>query len=171
MTYGPEEDSYFLKERLEQLELEERKVLDMGTGSGILAITAAKEGAEVAAVDIDPGVLEDARRNARETGVEDSIEFIESDLFENVEGRFDFIVFNPPYLPGERYSALDGGETGIELTKQFLEDSGAYLMEDGEVLFLASSRSDFKSLEDDFDIDRIGEKELWFETLYLFRSD
>lgn len=171
MTYQPREDSYFLRDYVEGLDLEGKEVLDMGTGSGILAVTAAEEGAEVVAADIDPEALEEARKNAEEHGVNSSIEFIESDLFENVEGEFNLVVFNPPYLPGENYSELEGGETGIELTRRFLEEVADYLAENGEVVFVASSKADTGGLKQEFGLELVGERKLWFETLYLFKSD
>ncbi|MFB6190364.1 MAG: HemK2/MTQ2 family protein methyltransferase [Candidatus Nanohaloarchaea archaeon] len=170
MTYQPREDSLLLDSYLEDRVLEGKKVLDMGTGSGILAVTAAEQGAEVTAVDIDPEALEDAREHAREESTE-GIEFVESDLFENVDSKFDLIIFNPPYLQGEDYLALEGGEKGIELTSDFLEQAPDYLEEGGEVVFVASSRADTDSLREEFDLEQVGERKLWFETLYLFKSD
>jgi release factor glutamine methyltransferase len=170
MTYQPREDSLLLDSYLEDRELDGKKVLDMGTGSGILAVTAAKKGAEVTAVDIDPEALEDAEMHARDESVE-GIEFVQSDLFENLDSKFDLIVFNPPYLQGEDYLALEGGEKGIELTVQFLEQAPDYLAENGEVVFVASSRADIESLRERFDLEQVRERKLWFETLYLFKSD
>lgn len=171
MTYQPREDSLLLDSYLEERDLDGSKVLDMGTGSGILAVTAAENGAEVTATDIDPDALQEAREYAREMGVEDSIDFVESDLFENVSGNFDLVVFNPPYLQGENYLALEGGEKGIELTVEFLEAAEDYLRKDGKAVFIASSRSDVGSLRQEFDLEQVGERKLWFETLYLFKSD
>ncbi|MFB6215986.1 MAG: methyltransferase, partial [Candidatus Aenigmatarchaeota archaeon] len=81
------------------LDVEGRKCLDIGTGSGILAVTMAKKGAEVVAADINPEALEAARDRADQEDTD--IKLVESDLFENIEEEFDLIVFNPPYLPGE----------------------------------------------------------------------
>lgn len=171
VTYQPREDSLLLDNYLEEKEIDGKEVLDMGTGSGILAVTAAENGAEVTAVDIDPEALQEAREYAREMEMEESIYFAESDLFENVSSDFDLIVFNPPYLQGENYLALEGGEKGIELTVEFLEAADDYLREDGEVVFVASSRSDVGSLRQKFDLEQVGKRKLWFETLYLFKSD
>lgn len=170
MIYRPREDSYLLRDYIESLELKGKKVLDMGTGTGILAITAAEKGAEVIAADIDPGALEVARENAGEEGFEE-IEFVESDLFENIDSKFDLIVFNPPYLPGNDYRELEGGEAGVELTERFLEEAGDYLEEEGYVVFIGSSRSDIEGLKEKFDLEQIESEKLWFETLYLFKSD
>ncbi|MFB6147795.1 MAG: HemK2/MTQ2 family protein methyltransferase [Candidatus Nanohaloarchaea archaeon] len=169
MTYQPREDSLFLQEYLEEQELAGKKVLDMGTGSGILAVTAAEKEADVTAADIDPGALEDAEELAEEKDVD--VEFVESDLFDNVEGKFDLVVFNPPYLQGDRFNALEGGESGVELTSRFLQQSAEHLEEEGEVIFIASSRSDVDSLQNEFELELLDTRKLWFETLYLFKSD
>ncbi len=170
MIYRPREDSYLLKEYIESLDLEGKKLLDVGTGTGILAVAAAEKGAEVVASDINPEALEIARENALDREVDDRIEFVESDLFENIEDRFDVIVFNPPYLPGNDYRELEGGKTGVELTERFLEEVGEYLEEGGFTVFIASSRSDIERLGEKFEIEKLDARKLWFETLYLFRN-
>ncbi|SHE95787.1 methyltransferase [Streptoalloteichus hindustanus] len=76
---------------------EEDRVLDMGTGSGVNAILAARTAAEVVAVDINPHALEAARRNAERNGVAERVEVRHSDVFAAVDGRFDLIVFDPPF--------------------------------------------------------------------------
>jgi release factor glutamine methyltransferase len=73
------------------------RMLDMGTGSGINAILAASKAADVVAVDINPVALEAARDNAARNGVADRIAVRHSDVFRNVEGEFDLIVFDPPF--------------------------------------------------------------------------
>src|SRR5688572_1833205 len=77
-------------------------IADIGTGSGILAVCAAKllPMAQVTAVDVSPAALTVARSNAQEHGVLERIEFVESDLFASVpaERKFDFVVSNPPYV-------------------------------------------------------------------------
>jgi len=76
-----------------------KRVLDLGTGCGILALHAAKNGAaEVVATDIDPRALENARENVSNHGLGHVIEVIASDLFDNVEGKFDLIIANLPIL-------------------------------------------------------------------------
>ncbi len=80
---------------LEKCPIENRDLLDVGTGSGILAIAAAKWGARtVVAADIDPLALESARWHARLNAVEDRIRFVRSDLARQIVGRFDGIVSN-----------------------------------------------------------------------------
>lgn len=168
-VYPPREDSYFLKDFLEQLDLENKRALDMGTGSGILAVVMAEQGAEVTAADINEEALEAAKKRAEDAEVE--IETIETDLFQQIEDKYDIIVFNPPYLPGREMEGDEkwrGGDKGIGVTKRFLNSYSGYLREDGEVLFLASSRAEHEDILDRFEV--LESENLWFETLYLLRG-
>ena len=170
-VYHPREDSFLLKDYLEELELEDKRVLDMGTGSGIIGIEAAKQGAEVIAADINPEAIEAAGNNAGDVS---SIEFVESDLFENIDGKFDFLLFNPPYLPGKEGVGDEeiwrGGENGIEVTQKFLQDAPDYLKERGKILVVMSSHADWEPVLERFDLEVVDSEKLWFETLYLARS-
>jgi release factor glutamine methyltransferase len=73
------------------------RVLDMGTGSGVNAVLAAARASHVLAVDINPHAIDAARRNAERNGVADRVEVRHSDVFGNVDGTFDLIVFDPPF--------------------------------------------------------------------------
>jgi release factor glutamine methyltransferase len=85
-------------------------IADVGTGSGVLAVCAAKyvPTAHVTAIDISPAALAVARRNAERHGVAGQINFVESDLFANIppDERFDAIVSNPPYVSTAEMPAL-----------------------------------------------------------------
>jgi release factor glutamine methyltransferase len=76
---------------------ESDRVLDMGTGSGVNAVLAASRAVDVVAVDINPHAVEAARQNAERNGVADRIEVRHSDVFSDVDGEFDLIVFDPPF--------------------------------------------------------------------------
>ena len=162
MIYEPREDSYMFKQYLEGLDLEGNKALDMGTGSGILAETMLKQGADVTAVDINPEASKE---------IPDEVDFIESDLFENVEGKFDLIVFNPPYLPGkeeiEGSETWKGGEEGTEITEEFMKQASDHLEEGGKIITMFSSLSDHHDLIDIHDLEIIRSEKLSFEELYL----
>ncbi|MCL2742428.1 MAG: peptide chain release factor N(5)-glutamine methyltransferase [Planctomycetaceae bacterium] len=92
------------------------RLCDAGTGSGAIAVAAAKNWSKhlaaptdenkIIAVDIDENALSLAKTNAEKNGVADRIEFIQSDLLENTEGTFDIIVSNPPYISQSEYDAL-----------------------------------------------------------------
>src|SRR5438105_1615555 len=73
------------------------RALDMGSGSGVSALLAARAGAEVIAVDVNPAAVDCGRENATRNGLADRIKFARGDLFEGVDGDFDLITFDPPF--------------------------------------------------------------------------
>lgn len=99
-VYEPAEDTFLLADNLDVRSGE--RVLELGTGCGLLAILAAEAGAWVIATDISSAALICAKKNAAAHGVEDRIDFRLSNLFESVRGRrFDLVVFNPLTCPFE----------------------------------------------------------------------
>jgi len=177
-VYRPAEDSELL---LKHAQPKFRgSVLDMGTGSGFLAVEAASGPRvdRVVAVDIDPDALDFARSRAGAAKVSVEIEFVLCDLFEGLEGeRFDLIMFNPPYLPseGDAYEpSWSGGTAGNEVILRFLDEVGVHLNPDGDVLMIYSSESGFKLVDVDekYSATILEELPLFFERLYcvLLRS-
>ncbi len=138
-VYAPAEDSELLAEEVAGAK---GRVLDVGTGSGIQALVAAKTADSVLGVDVNPRAVELAAINAEANGIGNA-RFIVSDLFANVEGRFDLIVFNAPYLPCSDDSVLakawSGGKKGREVIDRFLDGAAAHLSEGGRLLMLLSS--------------------------------
>ncbi len=137
-VYQPREDTrLLLTAALSDVRSGER-VLEVGTGSGIIAAELAKT-AHVVATDINPHAV----AAARSLGVE----VIRTDLFAGICGSFDLVIFNPPYLPTEAREriddwleyALDGGRSGRDVIECFARDVGRVLMPFGRVLFLISS--------------------------------
>jgi release factor glutamine methyltransferase len=129
----------------------EPHVLDIGTGSGNLAIAVAKnhKGARVTAVDLSPKALAAAERNAVKHAVADRIRFVEGDLFAAVPTgeTFDFVLSNPPYIPRdeiaklapgvrdyEPHLALDGGPSGYEVLARLVADAREYLRPGGYLI-------------------------------------
>lgn len=116
------------------------KILDLCTGSGCIALALAAQlpHACVTAADISLRALQVARHNAERLKLQEKITFIESDLWENVQGDFDIIVSNPPYIPSgdlpglmrevqaEPALALDGGPDGLRLTRQIIRRAGRF---------------------------------------------
>jgi HemK-related putative methylase len=97
-----------------------QKVLDLGCGSGIGAIFAARSGAQVTAVDINPEAVRCTRINALLSGLENKIEVYEGDLFEPVAGRsFDLVLFNPPFYRGEPRGPADHAWRGSRVFERF----------------------------------------------------
>jgi len=169
MIYEPAEDSYLLQEEIKKFVKPGMKVLDVGTGSGILAETAKNIGAEVLAVDINPESVE----HVKEKGVNSIV----SDLFSNVEDKFDLIVFNPPYLPKEEMEPEDsqlattGGKRGNEVIERFLKDAKYYLLKNGKILLLFSSLTPnmFKLFEKyNYKYRKLSEQKIPFEVLYAY---
>ncbi|HJO28027.1 MAG: methyltransferase [Candidatus Poseidoniia archaeon] len=148
-VYEPAEDSRLLCATLEKavVRFPELRgcVLELGTGSGIVALMLASLGATVTATDLNPHAVALARSNAREQDL--TIEFLQGDLFEPVgDRRFDAIVCNPPYLPpggdyDDRWLALavEGGPSGIEFTQRLLVDAPRNLHPKGGVWLVFSS--------------------------------
>ncbi|MCP3686411.1 MAG: methyltransferase [bacterium] len=168
-VYKPREDSYLLLDAVRKYS--KGKVLEIGTGTGILAIEAAKKNA-VVAVDINKNALRVAKKNAKKA----KIKFIYSDLFSNVKGKFDTIIFNPPYLPEDKYTdaALSGGKKGYELTERFLEEARMHLSANGIILIVFSSltkrmKVDQAIEKNGFEKELLDEKKIFFETLYVYK--
>lgn len=124
------------------------RVLDIGTGSGAIAVSLAKLGrqAQVTAVDVSDRALEIARRNAERNGA--AVEFVKSDCFSALKGRkYDMIVSNPPYISEnemrglmpevtrEPELALFGGADGLDFYRRISREAPEYLNEGGCLLF------------------------------------
>jgi len=94
----------------------EMKIIDIGTGSGAIALALAKElpPAKIVATDISAAALNIARKNALSLGLENQIDFRRSDLFNSVDDFFDIIVCNPPYISAKEYEKLPAGVTAFE---------------------------------------------------------
>ena len=146
-VYVPAEDSYLLADNL--LIKEGQSVLELGTGSGIVAMYASKLTDEITVTDINFDACRLAEKNFRENGIE-NIEILFGNMFEPVKNRkFDVILFNTPYLPTEDGEVLedtinyafDGGLNGRKVIDVFLNEVGNHLNEGGIVQLIQSSLS------------------------------
>jgi len=172
-VYEPAEDSFLLAEAaLDQIKGSE-KILEVGCGSGIIsAVIKNNTSAVIIGIDINPYAAACTRDNG--------VEAIRGNLLDCIRGKFDIIIFNPPYLPtdeSERTNdwincALDGGCDGREIINRFLEDAGSYLVDNGRILMLLSSftgieevKSKMKSLG--YEIEEKNTERISFEQLLV----
>lgn len=146
----PQPDTEILVEKAIEIAVttQKNKILDMCTGSGCIAISLAKKinNAQIIAVDISNNALNVANKNAINNNVENKIKFINSDMFNNIEEKFDIIVSNPPYIEtetinklgievqNEPHLALDGGIDGLKFYKIIANNAFKYLNENGYLL-------------------------------------
>ena len=129
-------------------------ICDVGTGSGILAITLALEyqNAHVVATDVSGAALEVAHRNCVRHGVENRVRLVQCDALRAVSQQFDVVVSNPPYVRRdeiaglqsdvrdfEPHMALDGGADGLAVVRRLLVESTEHLVENGALLLEVGS--------------------------------
>ena len=170
ILYEPREDSFLMQKAVKKYA--KGRVLDVGTGSGIQAATAKqlKRVKSVTAVDIQKEVITYCKKKYK------GIKFLTSDLFSNAKGKFDTIIFNPPYLPddkGPKNVTVIGGKKGYETLVRFINEAGDYLMPNGCMLILFSSLTgkdmvDQKILQNLIDKKQIAAQNIPFETLYVY---
>ena len=180
-VYKPAEDSYMLADNL--LIKEGQSVLEIGTGSGVVAMYASRLTDCITVTDINFDACELARRNFEDNGIE-NIEILFGNMFEPVENRkFDVILFNTPYLPTEEDEviddtinyAFDGGLNGRKVIDLFLNEVGNHLNGGGIVQLIQSSLSGNEETLDKLDslgfIAEIAEKEhFFFEDITLINA-
>lgn len=154
------------------------KVLDIGTGSGIQAITAAKKAGKVVAVDINPAAVRFARENVRVNGLEDIVSVYEGDLFSPLspEDRFDIIIFTPPYLEGAPITDFDRAlfDNNKELAGRFFSEAKNHLKPDGYIQMVYSSIAKPEevlriSYESGWRYTIMARKKLLFEEFFIYR--
>jgi HemK-related putative methylase len=174
IIYEPSEDSFLIQKHIKKYA--HGNVLEIGTGSGILAQEAASSNlvTHVLAVDIQKEVIEHCRKKIKN----EKITFLQSDLFSNInkQKKFDCVIFNPPYLPADPKDpdiTLDAGKKGYEIIERFLNDVNKHLTPHGNILLLFSSFSK-KHIIDDIikknllEAKLIDEQHISFETLYVY---
>jgi release factor glutamine methyltransferase len=166
MIYEPAEDSFLILKHIRDY-ARNKKVLDIGTGSGILAREARKYTKNVTASDVNK-ICEMS-----------DVKFIHSNLFENIKKKFDLIIFNPPYLPRDEREdedsalATTGGKEGHELIENFLKKVGNHLNKDGKILLLFSSITNKEIIDslielNGFNFRLLESKKVPFEMLYCY---
>ena len=184
MVYEPSDDSFLLVENLDINSGD--RVLEIGTGSGIIAMYASKKACEVVATDINFNAIELAEENFKNNNIK-NIKLLFGDLFEPIKSelelenqKFDVILFNTPYLPTDEREileddlnyAFDGGSDGRKVIDLFLDEVKDYLNEGGRVQLVQSSLSDvektlFKLEELGFLVEITASERFFFEEIVL----
>lgn len=170
--YQPAEDSYLLQKILIDFLKNKNKnikILDIGTGSGIQAITCLKLGFKnVLATDINKNAIKKLKKKIKTKS---------SNLFSNIKKeKFDLIIFNPPYLPESQYDIkpdTTGGKKGYEIILNFLKQSKNHLKKYGKILLLFSNYSKPNIIKKQarnlrYNYKKLSEKKLFFERLYVY---
>ncbi|MFX0045922.1 MAG: HemK2/MTQ2 family protein methyltransferase [Candidatus Hermodarchaeota archaeon] len=179
-VYPPSEDTYLL---LGAIELGPRdSFLEVGCGSGLLSVAAAKTARRVVATDISLEAVRNTQENLIRNSLDHRCSVIQSDLLCAIDphSKFSVIAFNPPYLPKDEHTtdmdrALVGGVVGVEMTERFLHEAPAYLQSRGSVYVVASSLADVERVEaamlkNGLRVERPATKRLFFETLQVLRG-
>jgi len=174
--YSPAEDSYLLqknlKNYLENIKNKKIKILDMGSGSGIQYLTCKNLGFNnLLSSDIDEEVIKKLKKQ--------KINIIKSDLFSNIKDKFDLIIFNPPYLPENKYDKeIDtcGGKKGYEIILEFLKQAKNHLKKQARILLLFSSFSKPNIIKKQarllgYNLNLLSKKRFFFETLYVYELE
>jgi release factor glutamine methyltransferase len=180
-VYEPAEDSFLLAKLAAGLK---GRILDMGTGCGISALANAKAnpGNDVIGADANPEAVSCASENAKTNGIKNA-RFVVSDFFDSLDGKFDGMIFNPPYLPteysdrleGPLNAAFDGGKNGRRVLEPFLVSFDKYLNKGGTLLLLQSSLNGpiktRKSLERlGYAVSFEGREDFFFESIWVVRA-
>jgi len=175
-VYPPAEDTYLLlKAALAEARPEDR-AMEIGCGGGVLARQLSSVVQCLIATDINPHALRATRARASE------VPLVRADLFRGIKGRFDLILFNPPYLPfnpEERSGnwidrALDGGESGRVTVDRFLQELEDHLLEGGRALMLISSLTGLPEVIEmasslGMQAEAVLSERCFFEQLYVLR--
>jgi release factor glutamine methyltransferase len=179
-VYEPAEDTFLLAENLKVKKTD--RVLEIGTGTGIIAILTSKIAENVIAVDINKYAVECTLKNSKLN--QSDIDIRLGDLFDSTEGeKFDLILFNTPYLPtdederidDELEAAWDGGPDGRLVINRFIEDLPAHLNPKGRVQLVQSSLADNEEtigrlIEKGFEVSITASERYFFEEVVVLTA-
>jgi len=171
----PRTGEFFASQINSKLIDREWEVLDMGTGSGVCAVFAAKYARRVVAVDINAAAVRCAGINAVLNHLEEKIEVRHGDLYAPVsEERFDLILFNPPFLRGAARDDRDRAWRSSDVAERFAAGLGAHLKPGGSALVLLSTFGDGGIFLEEFrahglEVSVLAERQFVNERLTIFR--
>lgn len=146
-VYEPSDDTFLLADVVAEAVAHGTRFLEVGCGAGLVSMAAAASGARVWCTDRNPHAVRLTSTNARENGLH--VDAVQTDLLAALDGDFDVVAFNPPYLPtaddehveGPLDWAFDGGPDGNEVALRFAEQVCALEQRPGTVLVIHSSLS------------------------------
>ena len=151
------------------------RVLDMGTGSGLVAIAAARWAREVVAVDINPAAVRCARMNVLLNQVEGCVDVRHSDLFRAVQDeKFDLVLFNPPYFRGNPQGGFDYAWRAEDTVERFIVELQRHLKPEASALLVLSTDGDAAGFlrafaDHGYSRETVASRRLLAETLTVFR--
>jgi methylase of polypeptide subunit release factors len=128
-VYKPLENEHFCADYVNQGD----RVLDLGCGSGVCALFAAPKAREVLAVDISQAAVKNTEENCRRLGLTNVV-VRQSDMFAGVDGKFDLILANPPYISAEFEDEEEQFATSVRFLPSLFAQAGAHLNKDGRIL-------------------------------------
>jgi len=180
--YEPREDTFLIEKKVKRYA--NGRVLDMGTGSGVLAIEACQKADYVIGVDVNKKALSYARKKAKTMGLK-NIKFVYSDLFSCFKRKkdvFDLIIFNPPYLPEQKGEdkftkmQVSGGKKGYEILERFFSEASTHLAPNGKILVLFSTLTNKDKVHEIidkycFNYQKLAEESYDFETLFVYLAE
>lgn len=142
-------DSVFLARQLRPTAVE--RTLEVCSGSGLLALAAARHSRQVVGCELSELAVAAARYSAVLSGLEDRVSFHQGDLFSAASGTFELVLANPPYAPVpagscEAFLSGDGGSDGLELVRRIIAELPAYLAPRGRAMLIAGALCDERGL-------------------------
>ncbi|MHB1707992.1 MAG: HemK2/MTQ2 family protein methyltransferase [Thermoplasmataceae archaeon] len=168
-VYPPAEDTFLVVDHATV----GSTLLEIGSGSGFISIYYSKLGMHVTASDINPAAVACTRANAG--GNNTNISVLVSDLFTGIRGKYDTIIFNPPYLPAadevEDATQWNGGKDGFAVVRPFLDSAHKFLNHEGNIFIILSSLTDYQALELEYSnyiFELVASESFFFERIMLF---
>jgi len=173
--YSPAEDSFFLSDILKKIipEMSKKnknknlKFLEIGCGSGIQLQTAMEAGVKKENI-LGADINDNAVKHCKKLGFNS----VYSNLFQNIKGNYDLIIFNPPYLPDDKREpkssklATTGGKKGGEIINKFLKQAKGYLNKEGKIILIISSLTKGMNFSG-YNVKILGIKKIFFEELKI----
>lgn len=173
MIYEPKEDSELLRKHVKKHAF--GRVLDVGTGSGIQikSLLNKRKVKKIMGVDITKEAINYCKKNIKSK----KAGFLVSDLFSEVKGKFNVIIFNPPYLPKDKGiddNSLYGGRKGYEVLEKFLNSVNNYLAGEGIILVVFSSLTNKEKVDQIIgrnllEFEELERKHFFFEDLFVYK--